>query len=97
METDLKVLQDWFNTNKLTPNINKSVLMLFGNSRKTNKMLKMLRVGNAYLPVVTCTTFLGGWTDKMFSWNEHVKRFLLKVKSRIGLLTVNSRKILYFA
>ena len=83
-ETDLANIQDWFNANKLTLNITKSVLMHF-NAKGTRGSLTV-KIGNAVLLVVKNTKFLGVYIDENFNWNEHAKHLQLKLKSRSCLL-----------
>ena len=84
-ETDLANIQDWFNTNKLTLNITKSVLMHF-NAKGTREAINV-KIGNTILPVVKNTKFLGVYIDENLNCNEHAKHLQLKLKSRSCLVT----------
>ena len=101
-ETDLANIQDWFNANKLTLNITKSVLMHF-NAKGTREALNV-KIGNTILPVVKNTKFLGVYIDENLNWNEHAKHPQLKLKSRSCLqnkgkylLSAHAKKMVYFA
>ena len=78
LEHDLGVLQDWFLANKLTLNIGKSVLILFGNH---NYKLSV-QLGDEIIPQSRFTKFLGLWIDENLNWHEHtIETMLLKLKS----------------
>ena len=101
-ETDLANIQDWFSANKLTLNINKSVLMHF-NSKEIKEPLNV-KIGGIRLLVVKNTKFLGVYIDKNLNWNEHTKHLQLKLKARScllgrgkNLLSSHAKKMVYFA
>ena len=101
LEHDLSILQDWFLANKLTLNIGKSVCILFG---KHHEEKIDIGIGNEKIPQVSHTKFLGLWIDQKLSWNEHVSKLLLKLKSKFNLLqtgknflSTHALRILYFA
>ena len=103
VETDLSTLQDWFLANKLTLNVGKSVCILFGQKNGQKENLNA-RLGDENIPQVKSTKFLGIWIDDALSWNEHVTKTILKLKSRLNLLQVGKNflskhalRILYFA
>ena len=102
IETDLNTLQDWFRANKLTLNVGKSVCILFSKHAQPIKL--NISLGGINIPQVTSTKFLGMWIDKSLSWNEHVNKTALRLKSRTNLLnmgkkflTTHALRILYFA
>ena len=67
IEKDLKVLQDWFRTNKLTLNVEKSVCLIF-NDRACKNMDMSLSLSGKNIPVERETKFLGVWLDKDLKW-----------------------------
>ena len=102
IDIDVSILQDWFLANKLTLNIGKSVCMLFGQKAKTKNL--QITLGNERIPQVKSTKFLGMWIDDSLSWNEHVTKVILKLKSRLNLLKMGKNllskhalRVLYFA
>ena len=84
-ETGLANIQDWFNANKLTLNVSKSVLMHFNS--KGNQQSIQIKIGSICLQVVTHTKFLGVYLDKKLIWNKHVKRLQLKLSTQYCLLS----------
>ena len=103
IEHDLMTIQDWFNANKLTLNVTKSVYVVFGDHNNSLKNVT-LKIGNTQIPKVSNAKILGLWIDEKLTWNTHIDKILTKMRSRIGLLkysknilTVHAKRILYFA
>ena len=101
LEHDLLTLQDWFLANKLTLNIGKSICILFG---KHNGIILNIKLGNTSIPQAKTTKFLGMWIDQDLTWNDHVNKLILKLKSRINLLrngknflTTHALRLIYYA
>ena len=99
---DLERLHDWFKANKLTLNLNKSVMLVFGGNSHT--YLNELRIGGCEITIEKATKFLGVWIDSELNWNEHISRLILKLKNRLGLLKCSKNflnphcmKVLYYA
>ena len=84
IEEDLKILEDWFNANKLTLNLSKTVAMLFNRSKNTTKL--ELKVGMLDIPQVKETKFLGVWLDDRLTWNKHLNVLKNKIKQNKHLL-----------
>ena len=104
LTTDLESIEDWFRANKLTLNIEKTVLLHFGPGNKNKEILNDITIGGKRLQVETSSKFLGLWIDNKLKWSEHVCKLLVKLQSRKSLLmrgkyllTVHAKKILYFA
>ena len=102
IETDLKLLNDWFKANKLTLNVNKSVCMVFANSKKN--ITVDICIDNIPIKCVENNKFLGVWVDNKLNWHTHVNKLTLKLKRNIHLLRtgrnmldVSTKRILYFA
>ena len=100
---DLATIQDWFQANKLTLNVTKSVYVVFGDYNNTLKDLT-LKIGETHIPRVSHAKILGLWIDEKLTWNTHIDKTLTKIRSRIGLLkysknllTIHTKRILYFA
>ena len=101
LEHDLEILHDWFLANKLTLNINKSTVILFGNHG--GQKLKV-HIDSIAIPQSTCTKFLGIWIDEHLTWCEHTNRLLLKLNANMNLLKMGQNflnqhalKVIYFA
>ena len=103
IESDLKIVQDWFNANKLTLNLTKTTYMTF--QTKTGRTTDLnLMLNGVTLPKTQCTKFLGTWLDDKLVWTEHVKKLKIKLANRLGLLKrskrfllIHAMKMLYYA
>ena len=73
LETDMLNINDWFCANKLTLNIEKTVVLHF--TRKSSKCtrLETIEIGSLKLKVATFAKFLGLWIDEHLNWKEHVR------------------------
>ena len=104
LETDMLNISDWFCANKLTLNIEKTVVLHFTSKTSKGKRLDYVDIGPLKLKVATFAKFLGLWIDEKLNWTEHVRRLLLKINSRKSMLckgknflTVHAKKTLYYA
>ena len=112
IEEDMIHLKDWFRANKLTLNIDKTVVMLFdpkrmnNNTKRINNSHSTLKISieNIAIPVVPNTKFLGLWIDDGLTWETHFRKLETRLKTKIcmlqrgkNLLTVHTKKVLYFA
>ena len=95
-------IHDWFNANKLTLNLNKSVLMHF-KSKGINVPLNII-LGATLLPRVKETKFLGVFIDENLTWNKHTKQLQLKLRLKLCLLrkgryllSAHAKKTMYYA
>ena len=93
VESDLINIQDWFNANRLTLNCNKMVYMLF--EKQPNIPDLNLILNNVVIPRVSFTKFLGLWIDDKLTWQVHVEKLQLKLKSHLDML-YKSKNLLYF-
>ena len=57
VESDLEIVHDWFHANKLTLNLDKTALMLFG--KNNNSVDLEITLGGVTIPRVHATKFLG--------------------------------------
>ena len=101
LEHDLDVLQDWFLANKLTLNISKSIVILFG---KHDGQTLTVHIDDNVIPQANCTKFLGIWIDDQLTWREHTNKLLLKLNANLNLLKVgrnhltqHALRVIYFA
>ena len=104
MEADLTTIKDWFKANKLTLNIEKTVVLWFKNGICSIDSIETIKLESMTLECAMFCKFLGLWIDKNLNWKEHVKRLVLKLTSRKSLLsrgkhflTVHAKKVLYHA
>ena len=83
------LLTDWFCMNKLSLNLNKTVLMQFWPGKEKTKV----NMAGYEIPSVECTRFLGVLLDNTLSWSQHVLSLTAKLNANMHLLSV-SRNLL---
>ena len=86
LETDMVTIRDWFRANKLTLNIEKTIILWFKNKNPNNQILETVDIDGLQLECATFAKFLGLWIDSILNWKEHVRRLILKLSSRKSLL-----------
>ena len=85
VENDLKIIMDWFRSNSLTLNVQKTKYLLF--SPKKGKQNLHLNIGKCCIKPNTETKVLGVILEDKLSWNPQVKNLLVKIKWNLGLLS----------
>ena len=102
VESELANIQDYFNANKLTLNVSKSMYILYHNQKKPPPNFTV-KLNGVELPRTNCAKLLGVWLDDKLKWDTHVNKMIHKLKSGLGmmrrsknLLTSKARKLLYF-
>ena len=96
IEDDLSMLSDWFKANLLTLNVEKSVCMMFKprSFKGSNKFAGFnISLGNAVLPSVDSTKFLGVWLDSKLNWSEHLSKLFIKLKKNLSLLKLSKNHL----
>ena len=92
IQQELLILQDWFNSNKLTLNISKSSYLLY-HSKKSKLPSVRVELNGIEIPKVRYAKLLGTWLDDQLTWDKHVNHLLSKLKCGIGMLR-RSNKLL---
>ena len=92
VEQELCRICDWFNANKLTPNIDKSSYLLFEANTSTSMNFR-LSLNGLEISRVNHAKFLETWLDDKLSLDTHVSKLMLKLKCGLGMLK-RSRKLL---
>ena len=102
IESELLAIQDWFNANKLTLNVEKSSYLLYHNHKQPMPNFK-IALNGMEIPRTSCAKFLGVWLDDKLKWNTHVNKLISKLKCGIGmmcrsknLLSTKAKKLLYY-
>ena len=84
LEHNLNHLLDWFQTNKLTLNLSKTVCVLFQQNQKHKDII--LEVNNLKIHNEPETKFLGMRLDQNLNWNSHIQKLIVKLRINQGLL-----------
>ena len=102
VESELANIQDYFNANKLTLNVSKSMYILYHN-QKTPPLDFRVKLNGIDLPRTNCAKLLGVWLDDKLKWDTHVNKLIHKLKSGLGMmrrsknfLTPKAKRLLYF-
>lgn len=70
---ELTVLQEWFSSNKLTLNINKTKYIVFRSNKKdVNTDSFRICIGNSILEEVSSFQYLGVTLDSHLHWQQHI-------------------------
>ena len=88
LNSDLRIMADWFRANKLSLNVGKTVYMIFNNKldRDLEDAGLLLKLGSEEIKLVTNTKFLGLQIDNKLKWNEHLKHVKSKLSSTLYAL-----------
>ena len=87
LEDDLRKLVDWFSSNKLTLNIEKTVCILFQKTGQTKTI--ELEIGNQTVSNTSETRFLGMLLDENMNWSSHINNLILKITRNSNMLKLN--------
>lgn len=87
---DMPVLEQWFKSNLLTLNTDKTKYMTIANRNKTIKELN-IKINNNKIEPTTNYKYLGIWIDSQLSWNTHVEKITKKLNPLIGAIRRISR------
>ena len=102
VESELANVQDYFNANKLTLNVSKSMYILYHSQRNLPSKFT-IKLNGVELPRTNCAKLLGVWMDDKLKWDTHVNKLTHKLKSGLGmmrrsknLLAPKAKRLLYF-
>ena len=102
LQDDMNTLVDWFNANKLTLNVDKTICILF-QPQGSNKEFD-IEINGSLIKSTVITKFLGMWLDHHLNWSTHIEKLVTKLKRNTNLLkhsknlmTKDCKKLVYFA
>ena len=87
IEDDMKTIVKWFQVNKLTLNIEKTVCLLFQKQGHSDEI--HIKVDNISIQNTHETKFLGIWLDEHLNWTTHIQNLILKLTRNTNLLKYN--------
>ena len=105
LNKDLRLMEKWFDSNKLKINASKTEYMLVSN-RNTRRRFEHIKiqVNKQLIPEKDAITILGVTIGNDLSWDMHTAKLIGNLKHRFRsfsrsckLLTIDSRKLLYNA
>ena len=87
LNQELVGVADWMYLHKLTLNVSKSKVMLFGSPQKTNKIDSFeVELNCDILETVTEFKYLGIWYDRNLKWNRHIDVLGSKIAQKLGVI-----------
>ena len=89
MNSELEKFNEWFKSNKLSINADKTKFILFHKSRQSmNLPLKLpdLKTNNVLIEQKEYLKFLGVIIDQNLSWKQHISVLESKLSRAIGIL-----------
>lgn len=89
VNSELDTLYNWFASNKLSLNIEKTQLVKFERSRPRiiPDYLPHIKINNTIIHESDFVKFLGVYIDKSFSWKEHISRKCSQISKIVGTLS----------
>ena len=84
LQTELNVLIDWLNYNKLAVNVSKTKCIVFSSGKAFNE--PDIRIQNVKIEIVSDYKYLGLIIDERLSFNTHVKQLKGKLSYYCGLI-----------
>jgi hypothetical protein len=89
LEKELVKLDEWFKSNKLSLNLNKTSYINFSKSRNQID----LYLNNTKLKQVSVVTFLGIQLNEKLNWNDHIKLLENKLIKNIRIMNLIKNKL----
>ena len=87
IEDYMKTIVKWFQVNKLTLNIDKTVCLLFQKQGHSDEI--QIKVDKITIKNTHETKFLGIWLDEHLNWTTHIQKLILKLTRNTNLLKFN--------
>jgi hypothetical protein len=101
---EIPLLVDWLRANRLSLNVGKTHLMIFGKRSKPTIDPIDVRIGGTKLDILNSTKFLGVILDANLNWKDHLSHTAKKISKSIGIISIARRNLnqktliqLYFA
>jgi hypothetical protein len=87
MQTEIKKISDWLNTNILSLNTTKTKFMLFRSSKRKQKHNITISINNEKIKQVKSTTFLGVVIDECLTWKDHIDLISKKMMKASSIIS----------
>ena len=104
VNSDLKLLDDWFKADKLSLNANKSNYILFEKQKNNDDVNRTLQIDTEAISRVQSTKFLGIIIDDKLNWHDHIDHCRRKISNGLyamninkNILSCNNLRLLYFS
>ena len=88
MNNEIPLLIDWLRANRLSLNVDKTHVMIFGPPKKTKPPDTNIYIEGKILEVVKSTKFLGLILDSGLTWKNHIHLLSTKIAKSIGIISL---------
>lgn len=85
INNEMKLINSWFQANRLSINGLKTKAMIFHNTQKKIDKLR-LQIDDSYIDIVDEFNYLGIFFDKNLKWSTHINYVAKKVSRNIGIM-----------
>ena len=87
MNNEIPKVTEWFNSNKLCIDTNKTVAMLFYTRKQSLTINEyMIIINDDTITLSTHTKFQGVNNDNNLTWKPHVNHIVTKISKGVGIL-----------
>jgi hypothetical protein len=86
LNIEIRKLSDWFKSNKLSLNLEKTKFIVFKPRQKKYNYTFQIIINNEYIEQVKETVFLGVVLDEELSWKSHILYVARKMSKSIGIM-----------
>jgi hypothetical protein len=93
INADIPLLTSWLQTNRLSLNLSKTHLMIFGKKQKNQENLITTIIDGTKIDIADQTKFLGIILDNGLTWKYHLSQLSKKISKSIGILS-KARRLL---
>jgi hypothetical protein len=90
---DIPRLTSWLRTNRLSLNLLKTHIMIFGKKRENLEQSVNITIEGVKIDIVSQTKFLGVILDSGLTWKQHLLHITKKISKSVGILS-RARKFL---
>ena len=87
VNNELVIISNWFVSNHLFLNLNKSSVIIFHSSKKSVSFDFPLSINNSLLNRVTTIRYLGILLDEHFTWSKHITHIQNLIAKNIGIIS----------
>jgi hypothetical protein len=93
INSEIPILIQWLATNRLSLNVKKTHVMVFGSNTKRNSSNIKIVIENQEIEIVEKTKFLGIILDQALTWKQHISYIATKMAKSVGIIS-KARKLL---
>ena len=87
VNNELVIINNWFISNRLTLNLNKSSFTIFHSSKKSVSFDSSLSINSSLLNMVTQIRYLGILMDEHLTWSKHISYIQNLIAKNIGVIS----------